>query len=82
MTSAGRFLIKRCKHQTCRDWIAMREQLGSRGREETFRGQRSPDGTLVEGVHGRTSGTVKHTAELLELRHAADHPADRQSQNR
>lgn len=31
MTSAGRFLIKCCKHQTCRDWIVMREQLGSRG---------------------------------------------------
>lgn len=37
----------------------------------------SPHGAFVHRVHGRTLWAVKNTGELVELRHAADHSAER-----
>lgn len=48
-----------------------------RGQRSVLKVRRSPDGALVDGMHRRSFRAVKHTTELIKLRHAADNPAHR-----
>lgn len=50
-----------------------------RGRRSVMKVRRSPDRAFVNRMHRRSFRAMKHATKLIELRHAADNPADRES---